>query len=313
MSKEQSVGIFLVGDDMIDKGLAGASVSWELVDEIDHAELVSQLTLAEIGHTPEKPTPASALARTISKLYKDRSCLVKAVPNPTGSKSPAYGVLPRKDEDGRMTFKETWSVGLDTAEDGMVVLAWSDSAPDQARDDVEVLFPAAMLNMGRVEQSLWLTSLVKHHLRGVPTIGGAGTYFIAPAEVHVWRKLREVLRPYGVRLYEIPAMKSTQALECVVESVRRYTQTAIDELNADLAQYQEQKRQEAVDAAAGKKVRAIQRRVLDGRQARIAEQLAVVEKYESLFDSKMDELRSSLSELQAGFTLLDLGGSASPL
>lgn len=137
-----------------------------------------------------------------------------------------------------------------------------------------MLFPTALEHLGRAEQSIWLSAFVKGALKGVPTIGGAGTYFIGPKEVAIWRTLREVLKPFGVRLYEIPAMRTEQALECVIESVKRYTQAALDDLNGEFKKYYElQQRLEAGEDG----IRKIQQRALDSRLARVNEQLSVVE------------------------------------
>lgn len=289
-----------MSDPAFDKSLAGASVSWELTDEINHEALCMGLQAAGIAFLPEPCSPASALHRLMVQLYQDRRCLVKPVANPIkGSKKPAYAVLPQKDEDGKLAFVQSWSVGLDSNPDGTTSLVFSDGAPEDAEEEINILYPAALENLGRLEQSLWLVSLVKGMLRGVPTIGGSGTFFIGPKEVKVWRNLRTVLHPFGIRLYEIPAMRSAEALECVIESVKRYTETAIKELNEDLDKYASMA-QRIQNGEEG--TRKIQQRVLDSRMAKIAEQVQIVEKYEALFDMKLTELRDSLGNLQAGFS-----------
>lgn len=289
-----------MSDPTFDRSLAGASVSWELTDEINHEALCMGLRAGGIQHLPEPCSPASALHRLMVQLYQDRHCLVKPVQNPVkGSKKPAYAVLPQKDEDGKLAFVQSWSVGLDTDEYGNTVLAFSDMAPEDSVEEINILYPAALENLGRTEQSIWLVSLVKGMLRGIPTIGGSGTFFIGPKEVKVWRELRTLLHPFGIRLYEIPAMRSAEALECVIESVKRYTEAAITELNEDLDKYaaMSQRVRNGEEGA-----RNIQQRVLDARLAKITEQVQIVEKYESLFDTKLTELRSSLENLQAGFS-----------
>lgn len=289
-----------MSDPAFDKSLAGASVSWELTDEINHEALCMGLQAGNIPCLPEPCSPASALHRLMVQLYQDRHCLVKPVQNPIkGSKKPAYAVLPQKDEDGKLAFVQSWSVGLEADIAGQTSLVFSDQAPEDSMEEINILYPAALENLGRTEQSIWLVTLVKTMLRGVPTVGGSGTFFIGPKEVKVWRSLRDILHPFGIRLYEIPAMRSAEALECVIESVKRYTETAIKELNDDLDKYA------ALNArikAGDKDVRSIQQRVLDSRLAKITEQVQIVEKYESLFDMKLTELRDSLGNLQAGFS-----------
>lgn len=291
-------------DPIFNKGFAGASVSWELTDTINHAELCAALTSESLSYLPEDCSPASALHRLVSDLYQSRSCLVKAGSSPVkGSKKPAYAVLPRKDEEGRMAFVESWSVGLAQREDGSYYLVFSEGTPEDAQDEVNLLYPTALEQLGRPEQSIWLSNFVKSALHGVPTIGGAGTYFVGPSEVTVWRTLRKVLSKFGVRLYEIPAMKSEQALDCVIESVKKYTQGAINELQEDYAKYA--MLQQKIDAGE-EGVRKIQKRAMGSRLEKLNMQLTVVEKYEALFDTKLSDLREQIGNLRAGFASMSI-------
>lgn len=302
-------------DAIFDKSLAGASVSWELVSKIVTDELRDALNAAGISFMPEDSSPATALHRMMRDLFQDRNNLVKPVKNPTGSKKPAYAVLPRNDEGGKMAFKEKWSCGIDVvdlggAEDVSLAFSTDDNGQVEASPDVieDMVgrFPEYLASLGAEDLSVWLVSLVKGLLHGVPTIGGAGTFFIGPQEVPIWRRLKTALAKFGIRLYEIPAMRSAEALECVVESVRRYSEQAIKELQEDLQKYQDLKSKRSTDP----KVRDIQARVLTSREARIKEQTALVERYERLFDIRLDELRGSLGELEAGFANLSLVSQA---
>ena len=289
-------------DPMFDRSLAGASISWELVKKVVTDELREALAAAGVDFMPEDSSPASALHRMMQDMFQNRNNLVKPVPNPNRSKLPAYGVLPKEESaNKKVAFVESWACGLDKDGNGEVSLLFSESAPQNAKDDVEVLYPAALATLGGTEISVWLVAFVKTVLKGVPTIGGAGTYFIGPEEVKTWRTLREVLHPYGARLYEIPAMRSEQAMECVLESVKKYTETAMEELKEDLQKYQ------AIKADPDPKKRSIQGRVLDARLKTITHQCEVVERYESIFDTKLGELRQSLSSLQIGFAALASG------
>lgn len=302
-------------DAVFDRSLAGASVSWELVKCVETEPFREALKVRGIQHLPEDCSPASALHRMMREMFQDRNCIIRPVENPTGSKRPAYAVLPREDDGNKMAFKQKWSCGIDIVSIGAsadVSLAFSTDDQGQMEvepstiEDMVTQFPAYLAQLGAEELSMWLVGLVKSYLQGVPTIGGAGTFFIGPKEVQTWRQLREAVKPFGIRLYEIPAMRSAEALECVVESVKRYTSKACDELQEDLVKYQELKQLRKTNP----KIRDIQGRVIAERTKRISEQMAFVEKYESLFDVKLNELRDSLSSLQSGFGNLTLIGEA---
>jgi len=287
--------IIHVSDDM--KNIAGASVSWKLVQEVDYDDLCAKLKAGGFAFLPEPTTPASALLRVMTQLFQNKDALVKPVPNPNKTKHPAYGVLPKTTEGEKVTFREMWACGLDVVGQS-AELCFSASTPVREQENVEVLYPAALANLGQTELSNWLVNFVKGQLRGVPTVGGAGTYFIGPDEVKVWRQLREVLSGYGIRLYEIPAMRSEQAMECVLESVRQFTDGAVKELEEDLDKYR------AIKNNPDPKARKIQGRVLEARLAKITEQCAVVERYETIFDTKLTSIRETFGKLQIGFTAL---------
>lgn len=302
MSNNGMIGLITVTDEMAAKGLAGASVSWRLPTEADFDEVCAALKRDGFEFLPEPTSPAAALLRVMTQRFQSKNTLVKSVPNPNETKLPAYGVLPKHEDGRKLTFAQSWACGLDKDANGGPALYFSESCPMADREDVEVLFPSALSNLGSTELSGWLVNLIRGIFRGVPTVGGAGTYFIGPEEVPRWRKLRTCLHPFGVRLYEIPAMRSEQAMECVLESVRRYTEDAVTELQDDLDKYK------AVRSDPDPKKRSIQTRALQSRLDKVTEQCAVVEKYEKLFDTKLDELRTSLAGLQSGFILLANGG-----
>jgi hypothetical protein len=300
MSGKEAIVWVDENDPVFQKHLAGASVSWVLVKEVLHEEILDALKAAQIQFLPEPCSPASALHRLMMDLYAERSCIVRPAPNPNGTKKPAYAVLPRQDLDEKMAFVQKWVAGLDTlalpqgGTDTIVVFS-ADTPPD-AREDVEAAFPDYLQKLGSEELSVWLVSLVKGLLGGVPVVGGSGSYFVAPEGLVVWRRLKKALEPFGIRAYEIPAMKSSSALEAIVDSVRIYVEKAAKDLEADLIKYKAMKAQQGQPGT-----KSIQQRVLDERMKKITDQLDLVEKYESLLDTSLGSLREDLGNLQVGF------------
>ena len=296
-------------NDPILKSMVGASVFWQLAEAVDYDTLVvtlDEMPGSENGYDciPSECSSASALLRALNKHYGNRNTLIKAgVKHPMpGNKSPVYGVFERN-ETGKLndSFELSWTVGLvkgergsesvhDLKTNGLVFEGLVDSGV------VQELFADELPKLGGTEQSGWLTHLVKSKLRGIPF--GNGQFFIAPQFVPHWRALAASLAPLGIRLHEIPAMRSEQAVAAVVASLEAYSGKLAAELETELQTYDQ--------AQADPKKRKIQQRVVDSRIEKANEQLKIIMTYETLFDTKMDDLRAKFDEAKAAFMRLSI-------
>lgn len=296
-------------NDPILKSMVGASVFWQLAESVDYDTLVvtlDEMPGSEKGYDciPQECSPASALLRTLNKHYSNKNTLIKAsVKHPMpGNKAPVYGVFERQ-ETGKLndSFELSWTVGLVRSERG------SDSVHDLVTNGlvfegdvleaaVKGYFAEELPRLGGTEQSQWLTHLVKSKLRGIPF--GNGQFFIAPQYVPHWRALAAALAPLGIRLHEIPAMRSEQAVAAVVASLEAYSGKLADELEEELSNYDQ--------AQADPKRRKIQQRVVDSRIQKADEQLKIIMTYETLFDTKMEDLRAKFDAAKAAFMRLSM-------
>lgn len=290
--------VLMAGDEgIIDPKQAGAVVAWTLPKMVDHSELVAALKAGGIPHIPEETTNASALNRMVCDLFQKKDQLVRACQNnPEGTKKPAYAVLPRRDGQGKMAFEQEWVVGV-ASDPGtgkeIAELCFDAACPPPVIEEMQVVYPMYLSSLGASDISSWLVALVKNYLTGIPTLGGSGMYFVGPVEALEWRKLRGILADFGIVLDEWPAMRSDQLMETVLRSVKDYTEKASAELEKDLQKY--------LELAADPKARKAQTRVLTSRMGDVDKQLAVVKRYEKLFDANLSELRESLDGLRAGF------------
>lgn len=289
-------------DEVLDASMAGALVCWELPSERADAEAFAEaVKVVGLRYLPSPPTPASALQAMLTKLHQNRNTLVKAVENnPDGSKRAAYSVYPRQKVSGRDGFVADWTVGHTVVDIGGVLdnqLSFSDNVGLDVIEDLTIQFPYYLTTLGSTDISGYLVELVKGAFRGVPPMGGAGSYFIGPEEVPVWKTLRDALRPFGVSLHHLPAMRGSDALQFVAASVERYIRESQAELEADLEKYQTAREEAAKD---GKK-RSLQTRVLQDRSEKVQRQLQIVEHYEKILGTSLDSLREGLQGLQAGF------------
>lgn len=292
--------------------MVGATVSWQLAKAgIEFEALMGDLADAGITHYPEQVQPAAALLRLLTAEFQARSCLVKPVRDPTGAKATTYGMLPRGEEEGRVAFKETWSVSVYEVEQKASGQTWkvptlrfNGDVPPGAEAKVRGAFPAALETLGTTEQSAWLVSLVKNHLKGITVLGGSGVYFIDPSGVETWRRLRAIVAPMGVTLHEMPAMRSDQALDMILASLREFCDTEVADLEKDLQAWREANK-EKDDKGQPKRAR---RHAVQARQDRIEKVIEKVGRFEQLLDTRLEDVRGGLLSLKCGFADLAVTG-----
>lgn len=292
--------------------MVGATVSWQLAKGgVEFEALMGELTDAGIAHYPEAVTPAAAVLRLLTTEFQSRRCLVKPVADPSGGKATTYGMLPRGEEGGHLTFKETWSVSVYEVEQSsggqtwkVPTLRFNGDVPDGAEAKVRGSFLTALETMGPTEQSGWLVSLVKNHLKGITVLGGAGVYFIDPSAVLTWRKLRAIVAPMGMTLHEMPAMRSDQALDMILASLREFCDTEVAELEKDLQAWREANK-EKDDKGQPKRAR---RSAVQARQERIGKVIEKVARFEELLDCRLTDVRDGLLNLKCGFSDLAVTG-----
>ena len=82
----------------------------------------------------------------------------------------------------------------------------------------------------------WLVGCAGQLCAGVPLRDRGGLYFIPRDRIGVWRKVAAAVTAAGPhRCYEIPAMKTAEAVEAILVSVRKETEAAMGEIEAYLA------------------------------------------------------------------------------
>ena len=304
--------VFADPNDPILKNMVGASVFWTLGGNVSTEALTTELDLlaiskgkAEYENSPSNCTMASALLRFMRSEYVRKDGLVRDARHPMpGSRLPSYGVFTRS-ETGALNdgYVLQWSVGLTASSPdklasgdvGITALVFDGPCPI---DRVRAGFKKALQELGHIELSQWLTDLVKARFRAIPF--GNGMFFIAPNHVNEWRELTSVLKQFGIILHEIPAMRSEQAVAAVLSSLESYSDSIREKLDEELDKY----------ANLPDGSRAVQKRVIAARVQQVDEQIRLIQAYEQLFDTKMDNLREKFTEAKAAFCKLSIVGNS---
>jgi len=294
--------------------IAGASVSWTLNGAgVLYDDVTTALSEAEFDQSflPEEASPASALLHMLTKLYRRSDTLVKSVPYKnypkgiSGAMKAVYAVVPQEsdDSDEKLRFSEAFKVGVRMVQVGDGPNSYLDPrlwfGPEVTQDQIETMeddYPNYLKLLGSSEQSLWLTRLAKNVLGGVPLEGGSGHYFIEPSKVPVWRNLHKVLGGVGIFLHEIPAMRSTQAVEAVLSSLRVHVNKSLEELEEEVKKYIKKQNDGSQ--------RKIQDRVIQDRQKRTLKDLELIERYEKLFSCRLEDLRAQIEKVQMSYAEL---------
>lgn len=282
---------------------AGATVSWHMQNEedVDREELHGAIKASVgIDLAPAPIGQAAALLRVLKRQFANSRTLVKPMAA-RRSAAPRYAIMPETDSQDRPAFFTTWDVGIDKDEDGDPKLDFSQSSKPDNIELVQLCFGAALFTMARTELSIYLTQLVTQVLGGVPIIGGNGSYFIAPTEVNRWRQLKAVFAKYGIRLYEVPTMRCDQAIEWLSDSIAAYVRKSTSEIV------------EAMDDVRAKNNDPNHKsrnptKTIATQQAKAAEQLAMVRKYEELLGVGLDNLRKEIEDLDWNITVATVGG-----
>ena len=291
--------------------IAGAMVSWTLnPGGVSFDDLTVDLAEADFDEsfTPDEPSPSAALLNMLNRMFKGANTLIRSTKNPKGVEGQVratYAVVPEasEDDEDKVVFREAFKVAsvlVLRGEPGSTYIEpelwFAPSVTQEERDRMTDEYPLYLRTLYSLEQSQWLTRLAKHALKGIVMEGGSGHYFIEPAMVPTWRKLTHTLRKMGIFLHEIPAMKSQQAVEAVLSSLRVMLAKSMEDLETDLQKYA-QKRGDP-------NARKVQKRVLEERQARMDKDLNLTERYENLFSVRLQDMRDQLEKMQMGYAEL---------
>jgi hypothetical protein len=261
--------------------VAGAVTFWRLAGSVDHARLEGEWRARGLDPRllPSLPTPAVALHRAIEERREERR-LVRPLPKRAGWAIVAERA---RGEDDLAYHVET-RARLDDV--GRLVVEPADS------DDARVLaaqFDTHLRTLSFGDVGGWLARRV-YALRATALRATGGVYFVPRPSVEEWTLTGQALAAAsGCFVHQIPALRTSEAVEAILEAVAQETQA-------------EAKRMEEQIADLGGR----------GLRARLDECEAVEAKvtfYEDLLGRKATDLHDRLEHLKASIAAALLASS----
>ena len=243
--------------------MTGAVVYWTLSGDLDVGALAQVWGELDVAWLPKEPSVETAFTRAMHS-FADKHVLVRK--HPAGG----YVIVDESPLNGKLVWQERGHFWVDGGE-----LVYD--ANDADADAVSTMFEAAKSAIAASDVGGWLVKLVDK-LGGVRLRDTGGIYFLPRQSVATFRAVKNALASCTSHaVFEIPAMRSGEAIGAVLEAVRR---EALDEITT---------LQNEVQA------NEIGKRAVAGRQKYIIQLKAKVQSYEQLLGVTMGDIVTKLT------------------
>jgi hypothetical protein len=274
--------VVAVNEKLAQGGNVGAIVWWVLNGTISYTALVSALvrTSLDAGYMPPPVTADCALRRAVKKQEEKRF-----LARPLGRGTGWALVQEKVTENGESLVHETVCKVKLTDTESMIC----EPAGHPVGEMVRAAYVAARDEFTPQDVSAWVVR-VADSMRALRLREKGGVYFIPSTVLPMWSELVEAIRTAhsGHSLYEVPAMKSEEAVRAILDSLVREAEEEATEMRNELT--------------AG----TLGGRALNGRADRCAAVTAKVKEYEELLGVTQTALTTSLDSLRADLTVAAL-------
>ena len=267
---------------------AGAVVYWSLSGAVSHEDLEYEwCVMAELESDwlPSEPSKETALKRALEQFREDRrGCLLR----PLGKGRSGY-VLVHEHFDDVDGGKPSYRNGL-SAEilDGKLVVdlgAFTSVDSDAHGEYVEATYKRYLGLLTQNDVSTWLVHLAQR-VGAVRLRDSGGIYFVPRDVLDTWRSFVAAIRKVSQhKMFEIPAMRTEEAVNAILDALNAEADAALATLNADLDGW-----------AASEQLK---KHVVETRTRRLRDVDAKLTKYEGLLGVKLEALRAQVEQVSA--------------
>jgi hypothetical protein len=260
---------------VLDGQAAGAMVWWQLSGNIDREKLLTAwkdqgLDEAKI---PEPASPREALKRALEDM-RERHLLVRPLADARG-----YSLVEERAEGQKLDYSQQLTVQVDDA-GGLVF----EPADHLQREEVLLRYLQQQAILPPSDISGMLLRFCEG-LLSVPLRSRGGFYFLPPAGVEQFRRAAASLRQVSSHsLYEVPAMKSSEAVTAILAAVQHEAEAEAEAMV------------EILDSGeAGARALRSQSKRCERAETKLA-------RYEELLGQKLPDLQQKLSFLRSRLT-----------
>jgi hypothetical protein len=260
---------------VLDGQAAGALVWWELSGNIYRETLLQPWRDAGLDEAqiPEPVSSREALKRALEEM-RERRLMVRPLAGVRG-----YSLVAEKAEGEKLDYAQQLTVQVDDA--GVLVFEPADH-PRKVELAQRHLEQQAILSPTDISSMLLRFC---EGLLSVPLRSRGGFYFLPPAGVKQFRRAATVLRQVSQHaLYEVPAMKSAEAVTAILAAVQHEAETEAEAMVAILD-----------SGEAGARSLRSQSKRCERAETKLAQ-------YEELLGQKLPDLQQKLSFLRARLT-----------
>ena len=273
-------GLIAVTEDI---STAGAIVWWKLSGSMSADRLREEWVAAglEPARMPSTPTPQVAMRRAVAEQREARR-LVRSLERGKG-----YAIVDETAKGNELDYEVGLRIKLDQV--GRLVFetdrGW-DSAVRKVQEEIRDAFTRHQNEMSSYDMSEWLVSVMAR-LDGVSLREAGGVYFVPAHQVAAWGTMRRAIGAASDtnKLYEVPALKSTDAIEAVLDAISDEARREADQMERELEEN-------------GMGARAIETRI-----ARCEGVTSKVQRYEGLLGRRLEDLQGRLEALRANLTV----------
>ena len=220
--------------------IAGALVYWSLSGYVDLQDLAEALTAEGLDAERLLPTAPSAdvvLLRAMQQAVHERRQLVR----PLGKRG-AYSFVQERvtREDGAADESLAWGElvrGTTTKDDSVTTVVTATQPAGEAiaaeiRSHLE-LFRDLLIT---TDYSAWLLWYLFSQVKAVGLRDRGGFYFVPRDQLPAWKRIVSVTKKVSShKTYEIPAMRTEDAVEAILAAVRGEAETQLQELEEYLS------------------------------------------------------------------------------
>jgi hypothetical protein len=260
---------------VLDEKAAGAIIWWRLTGDTNIDDLKRAWDAAGLAAKlhPSETSTAVAMQRAVAEQAGKRR-LARPLAGHKG-----WAIVDEKPTtDDKLDYETVATIKLQGDKTTMLIEGCADQ---NLAAQLSTWFDYYAKRLTISDVSSWLTSLTKE-VKAVSLRDTGGVYFVPRDQVATFRSMVTVIRAVSSHeIYEVPAMRSDEAVEAILASVLREAQQEVAAMETDL---------DTGD---------LKGRALKTREARCEAVTEKIESYEALLGKSMETMRDRVTSLKA--------------